>query len=309
MNLSKSFSVFNIIFALFLCFSACDGPTETMNVSGEVPSDWYLFPTWSPTGEWIAYEHYAIDSLFGIWLVRPDGSENHFETRGILPDFSPDGKKLALVRSSKIFIYNLETRERTQLTFNDSNFFPCWSPDSKKIAYDSNFLDPKRAHVIWTMDSDGQNKKDISQHGVGEWREPDWFPDFRILHKRYGRGRGAGDLFIMDSTGTKEIQLTSIGRENRNGKVSPDGNRIVWERWEVGHAPAIWLMNSDGSSQKRLTDGYEPDWAPDSRHIIFRKLGEYVGGEPWDDADPKVHGSVWIMDVNKRKQWQFLPPD
>ena len=292
-----------------LNFTACDKqPTESMNLSDEYPSEWYLFPTWSPTGEWIAYEHYAIDSLFGIWLVRPDGSKAHFETSGILPDFSPDGKQLALVRREKIFTYDLETKERTQLTFKGSSFFPRWSPDGEKIAYDFDYSS------IWTMDADGLNKKEIGISEEASWRAPDWLPDFSILNQRRLRRSSdepsvSTDLFVINSTGSEKSRLTTSGRENRNGKVSPDGRKIVWERWERNKAIAVWLMNADGSSKVRLTDGFEPDWAPAGRHIIFRKRGEYTIGEGWDEDDPKVHGSLWIMNLDTKEQWQFLPPD
>jgi Tol biopolymer transport system component len=211
--------------------------------------------------------------------------------------------------SEQIFVYDLETKVRTQLTFEGSNFFPRWSPDGKKIAYDSNFQDPRGGNVIWIMDSDGRNKKDISQHGVGEWREPDWLPDFRILHIRYGQCRNGPCLFIMDTTGTLLQQLTESGTSNHNAKVSPDGRRIIWQRWDVKTQDiAVWMMNEDGNGQVRLTAGWEPDWAPDGRHIIYRKKGDFIPGKPWDDDDPKVHGSLWIMDVETREHRQFLPP-
>lgn len=304
MNTAHQRGGFFLIIMLLLSCTGCERqPVDSRNVVWDPPSEWYLFPTWSPAGDWIAYEFYGSDSLSGIWLVRPDGSDAHFETKGILPDFSPDGKKLALVRGAKIFVYDLQTKESTQLTFEGDNTFPSWSPDGKKIAYNYDF------NSLWIMDAEGGNNKEIGMRGNAAWREADWFPNFTILHqRRFREGNSVRtDLFVMDTTGAAEIRLTSSGTENRNGKVSPDGKKIVWERWERGQGIAIWLMNADGSGKFRLADGFEPDWAPDNRHIIFRKQGEYTFGEPYDDDDPKVHGSVWIMDVDMRHQWQFLP--
>ncbi|MFQ5606153.1 MAG: hypothetical protein ACE5HS_23015, partial [bacterium] len=227
------------------------------------------------------------------------------------PDFSPDGKKLALVRGEKIFVYNLETKEQTQLTFKGSNFFPSWSPDGKKIAYDSNSDNPGGTLSIWIMDADGENKKDLGAPELNPWRSPDWFPDFRIVHSRGTTidNKGTNDLFVMDTTGTGVAQLTESIAMDQTPKVSPDGMSIIWQRWgdPDDYDSAVWLMNADGSDKVRLSDGYEPDWAPDGRHIIFRKRGEYVPGEPWDDDDPKGHGSLWIMKVETKEQWQFLP--
>lgn len=286
-----------------LIFLECDKqPMESMNVHGEMPSEWYSSPTWSPTGEWIAYEHYAIDSLFGIWLVRPDGSDAHFETRGTSPDFSPDGKKLAL---AGIFVYDLVTKKRTQLTFEGNNVFPSWSPNGENIAYHSMSGSPP----LMIMDANGGNRRPLLPLEHNHGARPKWFPDYRILFIRGTRreNKNTVDIFAIDTTGQNLVQLTNSGESNSESKVSPDGKRISWERWERNKATAVWMMNVDGSKKMRLTDGLEPAWAPDGQHIIFRKRGDYVVGQHYNDYDPKVHGSLWVMNVNTREQWKLLP--
>ena len=55
-------------------------------------------PAWSPTGEWIAYSS-AGDNYGDIWLIRPDGSDNHRLIRqAAYPAWFPDGKLLAVAR-------------------------------------------------------------------------------------------------------------------------------------------------------------------------------------------------------------------
>ncbi|MBC8344642.1 MAG: hypothetical protein H8E56_00120 [Candidatus Marinimicrobia bacterium] len=80
----KRISIIHFCLIGVVVFSTCEtGPDTNLNSQGIEPSEWYQFPTWSPIGKWIAYEHYAIDSLFGIWLVRPDGSNKVWLTDGI----------------------------------------------------------------------------------------------------------------------------------------------------------------------------------------------------------------------------------
>jgi Tol biopolymer transport system component len=56
---------------------------------------------------------------------------------------------------------------------------------------------------------------------------------------------------------------------------SPDGNRIVFARATRETFPFtdIWIMNADGSDQRRLTFGTNdsaPSWSPDGTRIVFR---------------------------------------
>ncbi len=220
---------------------------------------------------------------------------------------------MALVKGKKIFVYDFETKDWTQLTVEGNSFFPKWSADGEKIAYDSNAENPSGTLSIWIMDADGQNKKDLGAPELNPWTTPDWFPDFRIIHQR-GTRRNNGftsDLFIIDTTGTFLNQLTNSGKSNEIPRVSPDGSKIVWQRWDVqnNNDIAVWLMNSDGSNKIRLTEGWQPDWSPDGNKIIYRKDGDYVPGKRWDENDPKVRGSLWMMNIETRKKWQFLPPD
>lgn len=293
----------------FYC-SSCDWDSTPLDtVSFPQPVQWYGHPTWSPTGQWIAYEYWGPEGPLGsIWLVRPDGSENHFLTKGTQPDFSPDGKTLALVQDGTIVVYDLETREITQLTFKGHEVYPDWSPDGKQIAY----YDTRDHPPLRLMTARGENKRPLVPLEYNEGANPQWFPDYKILLERWTKreNRNAIDIFVMDTTGNNLIQLTQSGEMNSIPKVSPDGKRIVWQRKEYRvNEISVWLMNSDGNDKVRLTAGMEPAWAPDGVHIVFRKRGDFMPGQPWDDEDPKVHGSLWIMNVNTREQWQLLPPN
>ena len=62
---------------------------------------------------------------------------------------------------------------------------------------------------------------------------------------------------------------------------APDGSRLVFMRFRS--APGIYVVNSDGSAQRRLVDtsddrhqesAAQPGWYPDGRRIVFARHGE-----------------------------------
>src|SRR5258708_17423940 len=65
-------------------------------------------------------------------------------------------------------------------------------------------------------------------------------------------------------------------------QVSPDGKQIVYTRGWVDkindkHASDLWMMNADGSHNRKLTDGSGPRWSPDGTRIAYVKDGEPRG--------------------------------
>lgn len=130
-------------------------------------------PKWFPDSKRIAY----VNSLLGVWQicsVNVDGTETvryNVSTNaqggrfpsGRFPfiDVSPDGTQIAfdyagLFNRTDICIFNINTGEVKNLTkgFGDTNRFPTWSPDGKKLAFTSLGTE---VVGIYVMDADGSN--------------------------------------------------------------------------------------------------------------------------------------------------------
>jgi Tol biopolymer transport system component len=146
------------------------------------------------------------------------------------------------------------------------------------------------------MDPAGNNKKDISVHGTGEWRMPSWSGDAeQIVHIRY-IGVGFPEIFIMDKNGKNSIRLTNNHRDDRYPDWSPIGGTIAWSSNRPGEPLQIWVMDEDGGNKKQLTTkgGKFPCFSPDGQKIV------YVGGDEMVD-----NPLLWVMDADGGNKYQL----
>lgn len=262
------------------------------------------YPAWSPDGKRIIYNHYGITRIDiggsytvnpdseGLWIISSDGSTPHLVTKGSQENacWSPDGKWVAFEMGAQIYKApinenGVDTSNLVQLTFAGRNFFPAWRSDGDWIAYDSDLDEPNGANVIWIMRNDGTEAKDISEHGVGECRMPDWSPDGKLMvYQRY-IGDGAPEIFRMDSSGKNSTQLTHDDGFDNYPRYSPSGTKIAFES-----NTQIWTMDADGTNLRRLTSdgGMQPSWSPDGQKIV------YIGFTQ-KEYNPESNGTLWIM--------------
>jgi Tol biopolymer transport system component len=189
--------------------------------------------------------------------------------------WSPNGKHVALPcldlsetgLSKQIFVINVETGESKRLTsFIGVSAVPDWSPDGKSIMYVR--MPPK----YW------------------------WSPYI-------GNSDEGVDIWVVDTDGSNEKQLTDTPKNWEEGFWSPDGKRIVYASYMgVGETRGIeiWMMNEDGSDKRLLTTittGFivRMVWSPDGSKIA-------VG--TWESVEDGIDRDIYVIDMPATEEVQ-----
>lgn len=88
----------------------------------------------------------------------------------------------------------------------------------------------------------------------------------------YSNQNGEYNIFVMNSDGSNQRQMTKDTTKNICGNWSPDGSMMVFLSNRDGNME-IYLMAADGSNQRRLTNNSTPEshvqWSPDSKKIVY----------------------------------------
>ena len=173
-----------------------------------------------------------------------------------------------------------------------------WSPDGRKISYTvCRYLG---ACDVYVMNADGSGQRNLTE-AWGPDVSPIWSPDWRrILFVRNActpwravACRAIEQIYRMnaDGTGRRRLargvryhQISSGQRDSEYSAIptwSPDGRKIAFVSDRTGTAD-VYVMNADGSGQRRLTRHAKPKelaWSPDGILLAF---GSHARGGPRD---------------------------
>jgi Tol biopolymer transport system component len=216
---------------------------------------------------------------------------------------SADSNTLVTVQrqtTSNIWVQpNSDPARARQLTFGsegrlDGFFGLSWTPDGK-IVYGS-YLG--NSHVIWIMDRDGSNQRQLTPAAGYIDHRPKVTADGRHVVFHSTR-TGALEIWRIDIDGGNPVQLT-FGGNNYDPSVSPDGKWVVFrsladERW------TLWKIPIDGGTPACLTDqpASLPAVSPDGRWVACVYLGSvalvpFRGGPPVQLFDLPRSASVGL---------------
>ena len=244
---------------------------------------------WSPDGQKIVFTTWGDRRPSGggdIYVMNADGSGRERLTTNPGPDsdpaWSPDGRKIAFVSgrdgNSGIYVMNADGTQQRLLMRAKVSYPPqlVWSPDGQKLAFTVALTSGPDGNLeIYVMNADGSGLRNLTRSTVRD-SYPVWSPDGRRI-----AFESDWQVNVMNADGSPAPRrLTHNGGRNFNPTWSPDGQRIAFEHrrrqgtshWVGAWGYKVYVMNADGSGQRRLTHGgSQPRWSPDGRQDRVRQ--------------------------------------
>jgi len=181
---------------------------------------------------------------------------------------------------------------------DDDGVFPSISPNGQQIAFNFNAGDGPDLYVV---NVDGTGLRRLTDDHGSFW--PRWSPDGkRLVFTAFAQLRSAViATMAADGSGKRKILTTDIW-ESVGGVYTPDGKQIVFGSQMGGFISAVWIMNVDGSHQRRLTravlKGQPWSVSPDGKHIL---------GYTNQDSPPAPGRSIFVMNLDGSGRKRLAP--
>jgi len=225
-----------------------------------------------------------------VWLDSSGKTQPLLSTPGIYsnPRLSPDGRRLALVVSSKgndIFVYDWARDAMTRLTFDGHSAMPVWHPGGKHIAFRSS---SGGFGISWVR-SDGAGQPQRLLESKDNVYPRSFSPDGRRLAYHQIFPKIGTDLYTLplDNTdpdhpkpGKPEQFLTEKSTDNHMPTFSPDGRWIAyWSRDWSSDSGGIYVRPFPGPGGRwQISEGRGnlAFWSKNGRELFYNLSGSGI---------------------------------
>ncbi len=255
------------------------------------------FPTWSPDGKYLIYQHsdrYDSLGINGLWRISTEGGGATHIVQELAehPRWSPDGSLVVFDADTGNNIKMAAANGGAARAFLPDSIhienggLPCWSPDGSQIA----FLEAKGLSIcVYQMDG-GHIENIFREEGMLPMPGA-WMPDGKsVLIALMDRQTRKSTLWEISSDGKEKEQIAGHHANlYRYAVPSPDGKWLVYGVYDQNYS-GMYIMPLQGGpslplvvSEKAHNGG--PSWSPDGTKLAFTstRTGSF---------------NIWIMDLD-----------
>lgn len=179
---------------------------------------------------------------------------------------------------------------RRVATTPGNNYSPRYAPNGQSIAYynvppDGIPVGPpplvSGSAIMFTSDAQGSTGAPMGATTVPKWdsqSDPAYSADSIFL---VFRGLPSGDkpgLFVANLASEAPVipvRRLTTGDWDRQPVWSPDGKQVAYTSGGSADNGQVWVINSDGSGKRRITDvvakqlDQDPAWSPDGKKLLY----------------------------------------
>ncbi len=192
---------------------------------------------------------------------------------------SPDGRLIAMLAKwdrEDLWIYDLARRTMTPVTSVATNRHPIWTPDGKRLVFQSTRDGP--LNLYWqAADGSGTAERLTTSEHVQSPKSVT--PDGKqLIYADIDPVTGT-DIWMISLQGDRKPRLyLRTPFDDSCAQLSPDGHWLVYASNESGRSEVFVRPFPDvgGKWQISVDGGTEPAWAPDGREIFFRNRSQML---------------------------------
>jgi Tol biopolymer transport system component len=189
------------------------------------------------------------------------------------PRLSPDGRRLAVATTGQetlAWLYDLSRETLTRFSIEGSvNQAPVWTPDGKRIAFDSSKEGP--LNIYWGLaDGSGELERLTSSEYLPA--PMSWSPDGQLLAFVEFNPATQHDIWVLRMADRKAQPFLRTRFDETEPRFSPDGHWLAYisdesGRYEVYVQPypgpgGKWQISKEGGTQ--------PVWNRNGRELFYR---------------------------------------
>ena len=216
-----------------------------------------------------------------VWVTRT-GAEQRLAAPAhayLFPRLSPDGRRVAVgiaEQETQTWLYDLSRETLTRFTFvGSANQNGTWTPDGKRIAFNSNKEGPQNPFWQLADGSGGLERLTTSEYANIPMS---WSPDGQLLAFTEVNPTTGIDIWVLRMSDRKSQPFLRTPFNESAPRFSPDGHWLAYISDESGRFE-IYVQPYPGPGGKwqiSTEGGTEPVWNPNGRELFYRSGGKMM---------------------------------